>query len=285
MVLQHSRPVDSLHIMASSPLSSSSSASSSSSSSTPSASSTFHTSPLAAILFDIDGTLVNSDPIHFAVFRDMLLQEDGFNNNEPIDEAFFQTWISGRANPLITADFFPHWSLDQRQEWSRKKEAKFREHAQLSMKESKMPGLDQLRAWIDQQEQQPEYPPLGKAAVTNAPRANAEAILQSIDYMEWFGSEFLIIGDECDKPKPDPCPYRTACQKLNVQPQDCVVIEDSPSGVQAGVAAGAWVIGILSGQSAATLQKAGCHMIIQDFTDPQLWKYLEQRRPQSKTTG
>ena len=43
-----------------------------------------------AVLFDIDGTLVNSDPIRYAVFRELLLQQDGFNNNEPIDEAFFR---------------------------------------------------------------------------------------------------------------------------------------------------------------------------------------------------
>ena len=274
VVFQQIHPVDSLHLATPSSTSSSSHPSSSSSS-----------SRLAAILFDIDGTLVNSDPIHFAVFRELLLQQEGFNQNQPIDEAFFRKWISGRANPLITADFFPDWSVEQRQEWSEMKEATFRQQAQQGMMESKMPGLDRLRTWIDtQHHQQPQsQPALRKAAVTNAPRANAEAILHGIDYYHWFGSDYIIIGDECERPKPDPCPYLTACRRLHVAPQDCIVFEDSPSGVQAGVAAGAYVIGILaSGQSPVTLQQAGCHMTIQDFDDPLLWNYLEQRMQQSQ---
>jgi beta-phosphoglucomutase-like phosphatase (HAD superfamily) len=233
---------------------------------------------LSAVLFDIDGTLVRSDPIHFAVFQELLLKEDGFHNNEPIDEVFFRQWISGRANPLITADFFPEWSLEKRAQWSIQKEARFREVAKATMKQSQMPGLDRLRDWIDSNG-------LGKAAVTNAPRDNAEAILSGIGYDRWFvmgnidndkNGDYLIIGDECERPKPDPCPYLTACKRLGVTADQCIVFEDSPSGSQAGVAAGAFVVGILSGQEESTLIEAGCHMIIQDFNDPKLWKYLER---------
>ena len=233
------------------------------------------TTNLAGVLFDIDGTLVQSDPIHFAVFQELLLQQEGFNNNEPIDEGFFRKWISGRANALIMADFFPTWSMAQREAWSAHKEARFRQVAAASMKQSKMPGLDRLRGWIDAQA-------LPKAAVTNAPRLNAEAILSGIGYDAWFDT--LVIGDECEKPKPDPCPYLTACQRLGdhhgggvvVAPDRCIVFEDSPSGARAGVAAGAFVVGILSGQEALALQEAGCHLIVQDFDDPALWKHLER---------
>ena len=226
-------------------------------------------SVVSAVLFDIDGTLVNSDPIHFQVFQEILLKEEGFNNNVPIDEAFFRQWISGRSNSLITADFFPEWSIERREVWSKRKEFRFREVAQLSMKERQMPGLDRIREWID-------LNGLGKAAVTNAPRENAEAMLSAIGYDEWFGKECLVIGDECERPKPDPCPYLTACKRLEVKPDDCIVFEDSPSGARAGVAAGAFVVGILSGQKEATLKEAGCSMIINDFQDERLWKHLDQ---------
>ena len=223
-----------------------------------------------AILFDIDGTLVDSDPIHYKVFRELLLKEDGFNNNEPIDETFFRKWIAGRSNSLIMKDFFPQWSIDQREQWSIAKEARFREVASKTMNESKMFGLDKLRSWIDSND-------IKKAAVTNAPRLNAEAILKGIHYDTWFTSEYLIIGDECEKPKPDPCPYLTACKLLgdDVDPTECIVFEDSPSGARAGVTAGAYVIGILSGQDEATLQNAGCSMIINNFDDAKLWKFLD----------
>ena len=65
------------------------------------------------LLFDIDGTLVNTDPIHFAVFRDLLLQDPNFNGGEPIDHTFFNTRISGRQNNLIQADLFPQRSAEE----------------------------------------------------------------------------------------------------------------------------------------------------------------------------
>jgi beta-phosphoglucomutase-like phosphatase (HAD superfamily) len=135
------------------------------------------------------------------------------------------------------------------------------------MMDSKMLGLDRFKAWMDQRD-------LPKAAVTNAPRLNAEAILLGIGYASWFDDHF-IIGDECKRSKPDPSPYWTACKLLGDWPEDCIVVEDFPSGGRGCVAAGAFVLGILSGQEASALLKAGCHLIIDDFNDPKLWNHLE----------
>lgn len=223
---------------------------------------------LSGILFDIDGTLVNSDPLHQAVFREMLLEQDGFNNNTPISEEFFRKNIAGRQNSLIMADFFPEWPIEKREEWSIQKEARFREIAAASLMDRKMPGLDKLKAWIEEND-------VSRAAVTNAPRLNAEAMIDGIKYGSFF--QTLIIGDECERAKPDPCPYLTACKNLNLDPSECIVFEDSPSGASAGVAAGAAVIGILSGQEESTLLKAGCLFVIKDFSDLKLWDYLKSR--------
>lgn len=232
---------------------------------------------LAAILFDIDGTLVHSDPIHFRVFQELLLQVDGFNNNNPIDLDYFRKHISGGNNGMIMEHLFPNWSIQQRESWSYNKERRFRELAQQSMKQLQMSGLDKLREWINSNNIQ-------KAAVTNAPKLNAKAILQGIKYDDWFHDDIVILGEECEKPKPYPDPYLVACKKLNVSPKDCLVLEDSPSGVKAGIAAGAVVIGISSGQTEQTLLDVGCHMVIQDFDDPKLWQYLESCELVTTTT-
>lgn len=63
---------------------------------------------LAGILFDLDGTLVNTDPLHFQAWQEMLL-----SHGLEIDNVFYQTRISGRLNPIIIQDILPHLSLEQ----------------------------------------------------------------------------------------------------------------------------------------------------------------------------
>ena len=106
------------------------------------------------------------------------------------------------------------------------------------------------------------------AAVTNAPRANAELMLSAIDRLDFF--EPLIIGDECSHAKPHPEPYLAAMRLLGVEAENCLAFEDSPSGAAAAVAAGAQTVGITSTQTAEKLEEAGCSIAIRDFEDPGL---------------
>jgi sugar-phosphatase len=68
--------------------------------------------------------------------------------------------------------------------------------------------------------------------------------------------ERLISGDMVERGKPDPEPYRRGAELLGFRPEDCVVAEDAPSGVGAGVAAGCRVLGVLGTHEAAELSKA-----------------------------
>jgi len=214
---------------------------------------------IEGILFDIDGTLFDSDPVHFDVFEELLGKE-----GIVCDENFFRTKIAGRQNQLIMQDLFPEWSPEKSAAWSDAKEARFRELAPGKLKA--MPGLIELMDWIDAQG-------LKKAAVTNAPRDNAELMLNSIGRLEWF--DCVIIGDECDRAKPDPMPYQLAMQKLGLEPSSTMVVEDSPSGATAGVAAGALTVGILTSQPAEILQSVGCKLLITDYHDDQFWAILK----------
>jgi beta-phosphoglucomutase len=222
-------------------------------------------------MFDIDGTLANTDPAHFAVFKELLLTEPSINGGKEIDEDFFRVHIAGRQNQLIIADLFPDWDAARGKAWSDLKEVRWREYAGATMSENKMAGLDRLRTFIETQSAGSAHK---ACAVTNAPRLNAEVILQGIGYRDWFG-ERLIIGDECERGKPDPLPYLIGAEKLGVDPKKCVVFEDSPSGATAGKAAGCFVVGLLSGQSRAALEAVGCDLIIQDFESDELWALLE----------
>ena len=88
--------------------------------------------------------------------------------------------------------------------------------------------------------------------------------------------EPLIIGDECSHAKPHPEPYLAAMRYLGLQPEDCLAVEDSPSGASAACAAGVRTLGITSTQEGSKLREAGCAELIRDFDDPAFWRELER---------
>ena len=224
------------------------------------------TTKLKAVLFDIDGTLFNSDGLHLVVFQDVLA-EYKYNGGERIDEDFFMKRIAGRQNKLICQDLFPEWGEDESTAFSNLKEQRFRELAAERLSSLVTPGLPMLLSHL-------ESKGVRCAAVTNAPRANAELMLSSIDRLGWF--EPLIIGDECVHAKPHPEPYLAAMRALGVSADECIAIEDSPSGAAAAVASGARTIGITSTQSDAALSDAGCHLLVSDYEDARLWSELNE---------
>lgn len=207
---------------------------------------------MPALLLDLDGTLLNSDPIHEAVFRDMWTAR-----GLTMTDGFYQTHVHGRLNVDIFAEFLP--DEPDPQGLSEVKEAEFRRR--LPRPYPAMPGAADLLA----RAQSAGWP---RAIVTNAMRPNAEAMLTATGLRDFF--EVLVIGEECTRGKPDPEPYQTAMQQLGVTARDCIAFEDSPSGIRAAHAAGVLTVGIRSSLDDDSLRAAGAHVSISDFTDPAL---------------
>ncbi len=207
-----------------------------------------------AVLFDLDGTIANTDPLHFQVFKQML-GEQGI----AVDEAFYCDRINGRTNQAILKDLFPKFAEADIFNFSREKEQRFRDLAKTQLQP--MPGLMPLLTWIEQQG-------LATAVVTNAPRLNAEFMLEGLGLTERF--EFVVLGEDLPRAKPDPMPYQTALEKLSVEPATAIVFEDSPSGIRSAVAAGIPTVGMTSSHGAEVLEALGVEMAIADFTDPRL---------------
>jgi mannitol-1-/sugar-/sorbitol-6-phosphatase len=68
--------------------------------------------------------------------------------------------------------------------------------------------------------------------------------------------ERIVSGDDVERGKPDPEPYRRGAELLGLRPEECVVVEDAPSGVRAGKQAGCRVLGVLGTHSAEDLHEA-----------------------------
>lgn len=72
----------------------------------------------------------------------------------------------------------------------------------------------------------------------------------------------IISGDMVERGKPDPEPYRRGAEMLGFSPTDCLVVEDAPSGIGAGVAAGSPVLGVLGSYAQAELYAAGASWVV-----------------------
>ncbi|GFR52744.1 hypothetical protein Agub_g15355, partial [Astrephomene gubernaculifera] len=147
------------------------------------------------VLFDVDGTLVESDPLHFKAFQEILV-ELGFQGGRPIDLPFFRAHISGRHNPEIAADLFPEWEEGRRVAFYEDKEERFRRLAAGELEP--LEGLREFMRWLRARG-------VATAAVTNAPRANAEMMIRAIGLEGGF--QHLVLGEECVRAKPHPDPY------------------------------------------------------------------------------
>ncbi len=212
---------------------------------------------LTAILFDLDGTIVNTDPIHYKAWRQMLA-----NYGIDIDETFYKSRISGRLNPEIVKDILPQLSADAGQKFADEKEALFRE---LTPELKPLNGFSELLKWTDTHQ-------LKRALVTNAPRLNAEFMLEVLGIKAAFDA--VILADDCIAGKPDPAPYQVALSKLGITAKEAIALEDSPSGIRAAVGAEIATIGIASTHDAKILLEVGSFLAIPDFTDLQLWTLL-----------
>ena len=215
---------------------------------------------LSAILFDLDGTLVNTDGLHFETWKEAL-SSLGIN----IDRAFYNHNISGRTNEEIVKDILPQLSLEEGLKIVYAKEENFRN---LAGKLTPMPGLDRILDWVASNK-------LKKAVVTNAPRANAKFMLEALKLTNVF--PIVILAEDAPRGKPDPAPYQLALNRLEIENHQAIVFEDSPSGLRSAKAAGIYTIGVTSGHESKDLLESGADRVINDFTDVKLWEWLKTR--------
>jgi len=212
-----------------------------------------------ALLFDLDGTLAETDSLHLPTWVDVL-HPYGIE----VDEEFYRKRISGRSNSKIVRDLLPDLSTEEGRSLADAKEASFRERAgELEP----LPGLlDFLR--------EGQRSGLRLVLVTNAPEENVEAILLALELREFFDE--VVLSDEVGPVKPDPAPYRAALERLGLVPEEALAFEDSTSGIASAVGAGVPTVGIASTQTPETLEEAGAFMVAEDFTDPELRRLLER---------
>ncbi len=215
---------------------------------------------LKGILFDFNGTLFFDTDQHEQAWREYVHHLCG----REITDDEFRYCIHGRTNADILK-YFLHSGLTDR-EIERHAEAKEDIYRRLCMKMG-----DQLHLADGAYELLDMLKAAGvrMAVATSSGRSNTQFYIKRFDLWRWFNQNTLIYNDGSIPGKPAPDIYVTAAGSIGLEPSDCVVFEDMPSGIESAVAAGAGSIMVVASSLSHEFLSSlgGVDEVISDFRD------------------
>jgi len=173
-----------------------------------------------AILFDLDGVLVDSLDAWWHALNDVLrcFKMDGMSKEEFVSK---------------------YWGYDL---YTNIKRANLPLEVGISCSRFYIKHLDKVKLHPEAIHVLESFKNIKKGLVTNTPRDCTEKVLKKFDLGKYF--DVIITGDDVTRGKPDPEIIFKACNHLNVDPRETVLVGDTESDVRAGSMAGCYVIGI-----------------------------------------
>jgi HAD superfamily hydrolase (TIGR01509 family) len=184
-------------------------------------------------LFDMDGVIVDSNPFHKNALQ-QFCEKYGYN----LTEELLKEKVYGRTNSDWLTNLFGDLEPQKLKAYADEKEQLFRD-----LYENDIVLVDGFKEFLAKLE---EYD-VPKAIATSAPKENVDFTLAKTRIKKFFPT---ILDDSfVTKGKPNPQIYLKSAAALNLAPQNCVVFEDSLSGVQAGKQAGCKVVGVTTTHS------------------------------------
>ncbi|MCC6197107.1 MAG: HAD-IA family hydrolase [Burkholderiales bacterium] len=215
----------------------------------------------AGLLFDLDGTLAQTEHLHHAAFNALLAAY-----GRSLDHPTFLRHVSGRSNEDITAYLFPDLGSAERERLAQDKERWFRELAAAGVDAT--PGAVELLAWA-------RGKGIATGLVTNAPRENAELMVAVMGFTRDF--DVIVSAAELPRSKPFPDPYLAALRALSLDPARTLAVEDSAPGIAAARAASLDVIALATAATAASIAASGAALTVADMTDERVYALASAR--------
>lgn len=211
-----------------------------------------HVGAQHAVLFDMDGVLVDSTSAHLTAWQ-RFLDDQGIAAPPEGIASLFGRRAAEALRLLLGQEVDDAEIRTKLDALDRHADALLAEHAPGELL---VPGAYRLVQ---------ELLGLGRrlAVVTSARRNAAERSLG--DLLDKV--EVVVTAEDVRRGKPDPEPYLTAADRLGVHPPSCVVVEDAVAGVQAGRSAGMEVIAVASTAPPDDLRAAGARQVVADLTE------------------
>ena len=220
----------------------------------------FQVTSVKAIIFDLDGVLCNTEPLHVRSWQ-VLFARKGIH----VPESRIWAGVGITDTEMLKAWFREFNITDSIHSWEVEKRNIYLMLLQQDVPE--FPGAVNLVRQLSWNW------PLGLAS--SAWRAAAEISLRKLAIRDHF--QVLVAKEDVTSHKPAPDPYLMAATNLGVRPSQCVAIEDSPAGIAAAKQAGMACIGITNSFSADRLKEADFVIGSLEHTDP-IFAFLTGRK-------
>ncbi|MBY9003216.1 MAG: HAD family phosphatase [Candidatus Lokiarchaeota archaeon] len=201
-----------------------------------------------AVIFDMDGVLADTGPIHYESWVKMA-SEIG----KTFKKFFFETTFGQQSVPITRQLVGENVDQNLVEKWAQLKEQYYREMVKDKIKP--LPGVIELIEDLKSLN-------FKLAVGSSGPPENVELLLKSLKIKPFF--DVIITAAEVKKGKPFPDVFQLAAQNLNVKPQNCLVIEDAPVGIEAAKRANMRCIALTTTHENDDLRIAD--MIVQDLS-------------------
>ena len=205
----------------------------------------------SALIFDMDGVLVDSEPLHNRA-KELAFRQLGIELSEAVYDSY-----KGRPDETMLPEILrEHGGMERLAELSRLKREFYES---IEHEQQEVPGAVEFVGWAKSRYR--------IALATSATPRNREAALEGLD----IGDAFEVIVDQGWRPRPKPEPevFLMAMRELGVGPGECWIIEDSLNGIVAAKAAGSVAVGITTTFGAERLSAAGADVVVESFAELQ----------------
>jgi beta-phosphoglucomutase len=218
---------------------------------------------IQAIFFDFNGVIIDDEPLQLKVYQEILqadgitLTEEEYYNAMGMDDRMFVRTAYERAGKALTDEMMA--SIIERKSELHRKEI-----------EDELPLFPGVVTFIKAAS---HLYALG--VVSMARRVEIDHVLTRANLQQSF--TVVVSAEDAHTCKPDPCCYERALELLNAKrreerllpllPAECLVVEDSPPGIQAGSSAGMRTLGVTNTVSAQQLRAAGADVVTQSLAD------------------
>lgn len=201
-----------------------------------------------AIVFDMDGVIIDSHPLHRVAWRQFLTKL-----GKDVDDKTLEFVLDGRTRKDILVHFLGPLTDEQLEEYGNRKDELLRN---LGDKVETIPGVVEFLDHLS-------HEGIRMALATSASKRRVFGTLKELGLIHYF--ETVVTGDEVSAGKPDPAIYHLAAVRMQETPDRLLAVEDAVSGVQAARAAGMRCVGIAHNGRADLLRSAGANPIIENF--------------------